>query len=73
MDPTSLRSGGSIMGDKTRMIELSNDSRAFVRPSPSGGELGGVSRGTFSSIHLCEGIGCSAHTYISLISCRGWF
>lgn len=47
-------SGGSILGDKTRMSRLANDPRAFVRPSPSGGLLGGVARGTFFSIKLCE-------------------
>ncbi len=42
------------MGDKTRMSQLANHPRAFVRPSPSGGQLGGVARGTFLSILLCE-------------------
>ena len=46
IDPSSVRSGGSILGDKTRMEELSRDSNAFIRPSPSGGTLGGVARRT---------------------------
>ena len=54
VDPTSIRSGGSILGDKTRMIELSNDPAAFVRPSPSSGTLGGVTRSTRQSIIVLE-------------------
>lgn len=54
IDPTSNKSGGSILGDKTRMSQLANNPNAFVRPSPSGGQLGGVARGTFLSILLCE-------------------
>ena len=46
VDPSSKKSGGSILGDKTRMQELSVSSRAFIRPSPSSGELGGVARRT---------------------------
>jgi len=54
VDPTSGRSGGSILGDKTRMARLSRDPRAFVRPSPSQGALGGVARKTRESILVCE-------------------
>jgi LAO/AO transport system kinase len=57
VDPTSQVSGGSIMGDKTRMQELSNDPLAFIRPSPSGETLGGVTRRTRESILLCEAFG----------------
>jgi len=57
IDPSSERSGGSIMGDKTRMELLSTDPRAFIRPSPSGGSLGGVARKTRESIILCEAAG----------------
>jgi len=57
IDPSSERSGGSIMGDKTRMESLSSDPNAFIRPSPSGGTLGGVARKTRESIILCEAAG----------------
>jgi LAO/AO transport system kinase len=57
IDPSSERSGGSILGDKTRMEELSSDPKAFIRPSPSGGSLGGVARKTRESIILCEACG----------------
>lgn len=57
IDPTSRRSGGSILGDKTRMVELSADSRAFVRPSPTGGTLGGVHRRTREGMLVCEAAG----------------
>ena len=57
IDPSSERSGGSILGDKTRMEELSSDPNAFIRPSPSGGTLGGVARKTRESILLCEAAG----------------
>ena len=57
VDPTSGRSGGSILGDKTRMARLSRDPRAFVRPSPSQGALGGVARKTRESIQVCEAAG----------------
>lgn len=46
VDPSSTRSGGSILGDKTRMEKLSTDPNAFIRPSPSGGSLGGVAEKT---------------------------
>ena len=54
VDPSSYRSGGSIMGDKTRMSRLAAEPRAFVRPSPSGGVLGGVARYTEDAALLCE-------------------
>ncbi len=57
VDPTSQRTGGSIMGDKTRMNDLANSPLAFVRPSPTGGELGGVHARTRETILLCEAAG----------------
>ncbi len=57
VDPTSNISGGSILGDKTRMEELSRHPAAYIRPSPSGGNLGGVSRKTRETILLCEAAG----------------
>jgi LAO/AO transport system kinase len=57
IDPTSQRSKGSILGDKTRMEQLSTDPNAFIRPSPSGGTLGGVTRKTRETIILCEAAG----------------
>jgi LAO/AO transport system kinase len=57
IDPTSQRSKGSIMGDKTRMEELSHDPLAFIRPSPSGGSLGGVANKTRETMLLCEAAG----------------
>ena len=57
VDPSSKKSGGSILGDKTRMPELSIKKNAFIRPSPSGGELGGVSRRTRESMILVEAAG----------------
>ncbi|MCX6244860.1 MAG: methylmalonyl Co-A mutase-associated GTPase MeaB [Bacteroidetes bacterium] len=57
IDPSSSRSKGSILGDKTRMEELANDPDAFIRPSPSGGSLGGVARKTRETIILCEAAG----------------
>ncbi|MDR0737636.1 MAG: methylmalonyl Co-A mutase-associated GTPase MeaB [Prevotellaceae bacterium] len=57
IDPSSERSKGSILGDKTRMEELSTDPHAFIRPSPSAGSLGGVARKTRESIVLCEAAG----------------
>ncbi|NLI25635.1 MAG: methylmalonyl Co-A mutase-associated GTPase MeaB [Bacteroidales bacterium] len=59
VDPSSSRSGGSILGDKTRMELLSTNPYAFVRPSPSGGTLGGVARKTRESVILCEAAGYS--------------
>jgi LAO/AO transport system kinase len=57
VDPSSPLSGGSILGDKTRMPLLSADERAFVRPSPSRGHTGGVARHTRETILLCEAAG----------------
>jgi LAO/AO transport system kinase len=57
VDPTSPRSGGSILGDKTRMEELAKDERAFIRPSPSRGALGGVARRTREAMLACEAAG----------------
>ena len=57
VDPTSSRTGGSILGDKTRMQELSRDKNAFIRPSPTSGTLGGVTRATRETIVLCEAAG----------------
>jgi LAO/AO transport system kinase len=54
IDPSSQRSGGSILGDKTRMQNLSLNENAYIRPSPTGGHLGGVSRVTRESLLLCE-------------------
>jgi LAO/AO transport system kinase len=57
VDPSSRRSGGSILGDKTRMERLARDPRAFIRPSPAGGTLGGVARRTREAALLCEAAG----------------
>ncbi len=57
VDPSSQRSGGSILGDKTRMEQLSRRPEAFIRPSPTGGSLGGVARRTREAILLCEAAG----------------
>ncbi len=57
IDPSSSRSRGSILGDKTRMEELSVDMHAFIRPSPASGSLGGVARKTRETIILCEAAG----------------
>ena len=57
VDPSSARSGGSILGDKTRMERLSRDPNAFIRPSPSQSHLGGVARRTREAIDLCEAAG----------------
>ena len=57
VDPSSTRSGGSILGDKTRMDLLSRDPNAFIRPSPSQTQLGGVARRTREAIALCEAAG----------------
>lgn len=54
VDPSSSRSGGSILGDKTRMERLARDEQAFIRPSPAGTELGGVARRTREALLLCE-------------------
>ncbi|WP_372604251.1 methylmalonyl Co-A mutase-associated GTPase MeaB [Actibacterium sp.] len=57
VDPSSARSGGSILGDKTRMERLSRDPNAFIRPSPSQSALGGVARRTRDAVALCEAAG----------------
>ncbi|WP_423207932.1 methylmalonyl Co-A mutase-associated GTPase MeaB [Paracoccus yeei] len=57
VDPSSVRSGGSILGDKTRMETLARDPMAFIRPSPSRAELGGVGRRTRETVRLCEAAG----------------
>ncbi|MEI4486784.1 methylmalonyl Co-A mutase-associated GTPase MeaB [Frigidibacter sp. MR17.14] len=57
VDPSSARSGGSILGDKTRMERLSRDPKAFIRPSPSQAQLGGVARRTREAVALCEAAG----------------
>lgn len=57
VDPSSARSGGSILGDKTRMERLSRDENAFIRPSPSRSHLGGVARRTREAVGLCEAAG----------------
>ncbi|MGR3653003.1 MAG: methylmalonyl Co-A mutase-associated GTPase MeaB [Roseovarius sp.] len=57
VDPSSARSGGSILGDKTRMERLSREPGAFIRPSPSRSHLGGVARRTREAVALCEAAG----------------
>src|SRR5664279_4667443 len=57
VDPSSARTGGSILGDKTRMARLSASDRAFIRPSPSSGTLGGVAAKTREAMLLCEAAG----------------
>jgi LAO/AO transport system kinase len=57
VDPSSTRSGGSILADKTRMPRLSSDANAFIRPSPSSGTLGGVAAKTRESMLICEAAG----------------
>ena len=57
VDPSSTRTGGSILGDKTRMAQLAVDPRAYIRPSPSAGTLGGVAAKTRETMLLCEAAG----------------
>src|SRR6187455_3482352 len=57
VDPSSTRTGGSILGDKTRMARLASDPNAFVRPSPSSGTLGGVAAKTRETMLVCEAAG----------------
>ncbi|MCE0539669.1 methylmalonyl Co-A mutase-associated GTPase MeaB [Kineosporia rhizophila] len=57
VDPSSTRTGGSILGDKTRMTRLASDPKAFVRPSPSAGTLGGVARATREAMVVLEAAG----------------
>ncbi|RNC84394.1 MAG: methylmalonyl Co-A mutase-associated GTPase MeaB [Balneola sp.] len=81
VDPSSPTSGGSILGDKTRMETLANDDRAFIRPSPTAGTLGGVAKRTRESVLLCEaagydvilietvGVGQSEYEVASMVDC----
>ncbi len=57
VDPSSVRTGGSVLGDKTRMSRLSTDPRAYIRPSPSAGTLGGVARATVQAMAVLEAAG----------------
>ena len=57
VDPSSGMTGGSLLGDKTRMPKLTVNPRAYIRPSPSGGHLGGVTRRTNEAVVLCEAAG----------------
>lgn len=57
VDPSSVRTGGSVLGDKTRMIDLAASPEAYIRPSPSAGTLGGVARATSQSITVLEAAG----------------
>ncbi len=57
IDPSSKKSSGSILGDKSRMNKLSSDKNAFIRPSPNSGNIGGLSKNTRESIILCEAAG----------------
>ena len=57
VDPTSSRTGGSILGDKTRMEQLSRHEAAFIRPSPTSGTLGGVAARTREAMLICEAAG----------------
>jgi LAO/AO transport system kinase len=81
VDPSSTVTRGSILGDKTRMEQLSRDRRAFIRPSPSGGTLGGVTRKSRETMLVCEaagfdvilvetvGVGQSETTVRSMVDC----
>lgn len=66
IDPSSERTKGSILGDKTRMEDLSTDKNAYIRPSPSAGSLGGVARKTRETIILCEAAGFN-HIFIETV------
>ena len=57
VDPSSARTGGSILGDKTRMVRLAVDPDAFIRPSPAAGTLGGVAAKTRETMLICEAAG----------------
>src|SRR4029077_1814949 len=57
VDPSSRRTGGSILADQTRMARLANDANAFIRPSPASGTLGGVAARTRETVLLCEAAG----------------
>ncbi len=67
IDPSSKLSGGSILGDKTRMTELSRNDRAFVRPSPTSGALGGLTCTTSESILACEASGLGDITFVESV------
>ncbi len=79
IDPSSGKTGGSILGDKTRMVDLARDERAFIRPSPTAGHLGGIAEATREAILVCEaagydriivetvGVGQSEHQVSSLV------
>src|SRR5699024_2283648 len=71
VDPSSTRSGGSILGDKTRMATLSGEPRAYIRPSPTSGTLGGVAKATRETIVLIEaaGVGQSEVTVAGMVDC----
>lgn len=81
VDPSSPTSGGSILGDKTRMETLATKEEAFIRPSPTAGTLGGVAKRTRESIRLCEsagydiilvetvGVGQSEYEVASMVDC----
>jgi LAO/AO transport system kinase len=60
VDPTSPLTGGSILGDKTRMVQLAREEAAFIRPTPSGGRLGGVAQRTREALLICEAAGYDA-------------
>src|SRR5215470_17583559 len=60
VDPSSVRTGGSILGDKTRMARLATDPNAFIRPSPAAGTLGGVAAKTRETMLVCEAAGYDA-------------
>jgi len=66
VDPSSSKNQGSILGDKTRMVELGKHPRAFIRPSASGGALGGVARATKEAMILCEAAGFS-HIFVETV------
>lgn len=57
VDPSSSISGGSILGDKIRMATISNNENVFIRQTPTGGYLGGVSKGTYDAMRICESKG----------------
>ena len=66
IDPSSSKNRGSILGDKTRMVELGRHDRAFIRPSASGGALGGVARATKEAMILCEAAGFT-HVFVETV------
>ncbi|NXU87863.1 MMAA protein, partial [Xiphorhynchus elegans] len=72
VDPSSSTSGGSLLGDKTRMTELSRDMNAYIRPSPTRGTLGGVTRTTNEAILLCEGGGYDVVLVETVGMCLGF-